>query len=372
MPRHVVVVGAGYGGLATAKLVAEQRGTRVTLVNADAHFTERVRLHQVAAGQRVRRRPLVELLGEAPVRLVIGRVVAIQPEDREVRLADGTSLAYDTLIYALGSSGNPNGAPGAAEHAYPLAVAEDAERLRERLAVTERVTVVGGGLTGIEAASELAESHPELSVRLVTGGHLGAGLSRRGTRHLRRTFARLRVQLHEHTRVVEVRPDGVRLADGTLLDADTVVWATGFRAPELAREAGFAVHEDGRMLVDWTLRSLSHPEVYAVGDAALACSPDGHHLRMACAVAVPSAGHLSRVVADRAAGAEPRALRHRFVTRCVSLGRRDALVQYVRADDSPVERMVLTGRAAALVKELIVRGALTAQRRPGLARLASR
>ncbi|MET0135727.1 MAG: oxidoreductase, partial [Kibdelosporangium sp.] len=115
------------------------------------------------------------------------------------------------------------------------------------------------------------------------------------------------------------------------------------------------------VLVDDHLRSVSHPDVHAVGDAAALRHPNGQELRMACATGLPSAQHLARVLAEKRAGP----LRFRYFNQCVSLGRRDGLIQFVRADDSPVER-VLTGRAAALYKEAIVRGTVIFERHPAV------
>ena len=403
MTARIVVLGAGYAGLAAAHGIARRaargatpgaaRGTargsvEVTLVNDRETFTERVRLHQVAAGQTVRALPVTELLGDAPVRFVLGRATRIDAEGHEIALADGTRLPYDTLVYALGSRAAADTVPGADTYAYPVASAEDAVRLHARVeqlgdtdtetvadteaeADAETVAVVGGGLTGIEAATELAESHPRLHVVLLTGGELGAALSARGRRHLLRVFTRLGIELREHARVSEVREDGALLDDGTLVPARTVVWTTGFGVPELAREAGFAVDRHGRMRVDTTLRSLSHPDVYALGDAAAVQHPNGEQeLRMACATGLPAAAHVASAVLDAGAGRPTGPLRFRYVNQCVSLGRRDALIQFVRADDSPHER-VLTGRLAVLYKEAVVRGALMAQRRPGLLPLLS-
>ncbi|MFG3259361.1 NAD(P)/FAD-dependent oxidoreductase [Streptomyces sp. NPDC048172] len=391
MTTRIVVLGAGYAGLSAANGIARQaRGTtEVTLVNDRNTFTERVRMHQLAAGQTVRQRPVAELLGDAPVRFVVGRAVSIDAAAREVALSDGSRLPYDTLVYALGSRAEADAVPGAAAYGYPVADAEDAARLRARIAehraeAAGTVAVVGGGLTGIETATELAESHPGLKVVLLTGGTLGAALSARGRRHLLRVLARLGVGIREDARVAEVREDGAVLADGTLVPARTVVWTTGFRVPELAREAGFAVDRHGRVRVDASLRSLSHPEVYALGDAAAVRHPNGRQeLRMACATGLPAAAHLARVLpgarrpgrtggAGGTGGTDPaeRTLRFRYLNRCVSLGRKDALIQYVRADDTPVE-FVLTGRVAALYKEVIVRTAFAAQRRPALLPLLS-
>jgi NADH dehydrogenase len=364
MTLHIVVLGGGYSGLVAAKLAARWTDAEVTLVNATDRFVERVRLHQLATGQRLRDRPLEDLLDGTGVRLVVGWVTAIDAGNRTVRLGD-ENLRYDMLIYALGSQAGPVSVPGVAEHAHSVSTFAEAERLRERLTVSQTVAVVGGGLTGIEAAAELAEAHPQVKVKLVTSGALGAALSQRAQQYLRRTFDRLGVEVRDEVSVQEVQADGVLLADDEHIAADTVVWTAGFRVSDLARDAGFAVDGNGRMVVDQSMCSVTHPEVYAVGDAAATRHPSGQELRMACATGLPSAQHAARSIAAKLSGREPRELRFRYVNQCISLGRRDGLIQFVRADDSPVER-VLTGRAAALYKEAVVRGTILFERHPTL------
>ncbi|SDR18854.1 NAD(P)/FAD-dependent oxidoreductase [Thermostaphylospora chromogena] len=365
MDSHIVVLGAGYAGLIAAKAAAKKTGAKVTLVNERDRFVERVRAHQLAAGQRLRELSLSDLVAGSGVRLVVDRVTGIDADAKTVRLAGAPEeVRYDTLIYALGGRADLGSVPGVAEHAETVSGLEDSQRLRARLAHGGTVAVVGGGLTGIETAAELAESHPEATVRLVTDGMLGEKLSRRGRDHLWRTFHRLGVEVTEHAQVAKVAGDGVWLEDGGHISADTVVWATGFRVPDLAREAGFAVDRDGRMVVDDTMRSVSHPEVYGVGDAAaIPAGPGGQTLRMACATGLPSGQKAAYAIAARMAGRTPKPLRFRYAQQCISLGRRDGLIQFVHPDDSPREA-VLTGRTAARVKETIVRATIIAMRHP--------
>ncbi|WP_405797459.1 NAD(P)/FAD-dependent oxidoreductase [Streptomyces sp. NBC_01506] len=364
---RVVVLGAGYSGLLAAKLAARRTDARVTLINAGERFVERIRLHQHAAGQRLRDLPLRRLLDGTDITFVKDRVVGIDADDQSVALeTGGDSVPYDVLIYALGSRADLRTTPGVDTYAETVADVAHADRLRRRLRESRSVVVVGGGLTGIETAAELADSHPGLPVRLVTGGAFASAFSTRGGQHVRRAFGRLGVRVTDEVRVAEVDGDGLILAGGERVAADTVVWTTGFEVPVLAADAGFAVDETGRILVDGTLRSVSHPQVYAVGDAAAARRVDGQPLRMACATGLPVAQHATRALADRLAGREPGPLRFRYLNQCVSLGRRDGLIQFVRADDSPVET-VLTGRAAAFYKEAIVRSAVLTQRHPALA-----
>jgi NADH:ubiquinone reductase (H+-translocating) len=299
MTPHIVVLGAGYSGLIAARLTAMRTGATVTLVNERDRFVERVRNHQLASGQQLRDMPLRELLEGTGIRLTVDRVRSIDREERQVELARGADpVGYDLLIYALGSHADLDAVPGAAEHA----TAEQAERLRERMHTASTVAQVGGGLTGIETAAELAEAYPDRPVRLATSGALGAALSERGREHLHHTFDRLGIQVWEHAHVAKVAADGLLLEDGEHVGADTVAWIAGCKVPWLAREAGLAVDDRGRMLVDATLRSESHPEVYGIGDAAAARTQDGQELRMACATGQPVAVGTARAITDRLAG----------------------------------------------------------------------
>lgn len=366
MTHQVLVIGAGYAGLTAATRVAHRtRGgdVRVTLVNRSDRFVERVRLHQVASGQPLPEWPLSRVLAGTGVRPVVAEVTGIDLERRTVHAhADGEriTLAYDTLVYAPGSAAAPDPVPGAAEHAHTVAAIAGADALGGRLpalaASGGTLAVVGGGLTGIEAATELAEAHPGLRVRMITGGEPGEGLSVRGRAHVRRTLVRLGVRVREHSRVVEIREDGLVLEDGTWIAAAAVVCNVGFSVPALARDAGLELDAHGRVVVDATQRSVSHPDVYAVGDAARALGPDGRELRMACATGLPMGSKAAEAIAARMTGREPRPLAFRYYIQCVSLGRRDGLIQFVHADDAPAP-FVLTGRLGALVKESVVRGA---------------
>ena len=365
MTTRIVVLGAGYSGQVAARRAARAPEVSVTLVNDRDTFVERVRLHQLAAGEELRERPLRPMLADTGIRLVVDRVTAVDPDDTSVVLAGGDAVPYDTLIYALGSRVDLGSVPGVAEHAHTVAIAEEAARLRDRVRAGGVLTVVGGGLTGLEAATELAERHPSLKVRLVTAGELGAALSEKGRRHLRRVFGRLGIESRDGVRVSEVRADGVVLSDGEHIPSDIVVWTTGFTVPALAAEAGFAVDEHGRLLVDETARSTSHPDVYAVGDAAAMHMRGGQELRMACATGLPVAQQAVRAVLARRAGRDPKPFRFRYVNQCISLGRRDGLIQFVNRFDEPREA-ILTGRLAALYKEAVVRSAFQVQNHPSI------
>ncbi|MEU0722277.1 FAD-dependent oxidoreductase [Streptomyces lavendulocolor] len=366
MQHRIIVLGAGYTGAVAAGRLARRLhrdDVAITLVNTETDFVERVRLHQLAAGQDLKPRPLAEMFRGTGVRSRCAKVTGIDVDRRTVTVADGNGAAeeleYDTLVYALGSGWNDQGVPGVAEHAHEVSSRPGALRLRERLAgldAGQPVVVVGGGLTGLEAATEIAEARPDLSVALVARGGLGDWLSDKGRRHLRKVVDGLGITVHERTAVTGVEADRVTTADGGDLPSAATVWTTGFAVHPIARATTLETTGTGLIVVDGTMRSVSHPDVYAIGDAALVMGPGDKPLRMSCASGVPTAWQAADTIAARLTGGKVPSLTIRYYNQCISLGRKDGLIQYVTADDRSVGA-ALTGRPAAVYKELICKGA---------------
>ena len=281
-PTKVVVIGGGYSGTLAAnrlRMRGDGNTPEITLVNPRPKFVERIRLHQLVAGNYDATADYGSLLGEG-IRLVVDTATRIDTANRTVGLASGSALDYDYVIYAVGSTGVvPPSVPGAADFAYPIAELEQAQRLRAALDDVHRdapVTVVGAGLTGIEAATELAEQGRK--VTLVCGGRLGPTLSVPGRRSVAKVLARLRVAVLETDVVTEVRPDAVVFEDGAVRPSAITVWTAGFGVPDLARASGLSADEMGRLLTDETLTSVDDRRIVAAGDCA---APSDQPLRMA-------------------------------------------------------------------------------------------
>ncbi|MFG2641160.1 NAD(P)/FAD-dependent oxidoreductase [Streptomyces sp. NPDC048370] len=367
MQHRIVVLGAGYTGAVAAGRLAKRlhhEDVTITLVNPEPDFVERVRLHQIAAGQDLRPRPFGEMFAGTGVELKLAKVTAVDVDRKTVTVAaanghEREQLAYDTLVHALGSGWNDGGVPGTAEHAHEISSRPGALRLRDRLAALDAgrtVVVVGGGLTGLEAATEIAEARPDLDVALAARGALGDWLSEKGRSHLRKVVDGLGITVHENTAVDAVEADRLTTADGRTVPADVTVWTTGFAVHPIAAATSLELADDGRITVDATMRSVSHPDVYAVGDAAMAIGPGDKPLRMSCASGVPMAWQAADAIAARLADTKVPQVSIRYSQQCISLGRKEGLIQFVTADDQAVDK-ALTGRLAARYKELICKGA---------------
>ncbi|MFJ2935109.1 NAD(P)/FAD-dependent oxidoreductase [Streptomyces sp. NPDC087219] len=397
MKHRIVVLGAGYAGATAAGRLAKRLhrdDVEITLVNGETEFVERVRLHQLAGGQDLPSRPLRDVYAGTGVELRSAWVTAVDVDSRTVELTGeqgAETLGYDTLVYALGSTAGALDVPGVAEHAHSVAGKQDALRLRARLGELEpggTVLIVGGGLTGIEAATEIAEARPDLKVALAARGGVGDWLSDKARRHLRTVFDRLGITVHEGADIVRVEADGVVTGEGREIPARLTVWTAGFAVHPIAAATTLEVSGTGRIVVDATMRSVSHPDVYAVGDAALAEGPGGKPLRMSCATASPMAWQAADSLAARLTGRKVPENSIGYAAQCISLGRRDAIFQKVTHDDE-VTSTVITGWAGARIKELICTGAawsvshptmllpsrrrrLTATTEPAAPRLATR
>ncbi|MGW2144902.1 NAD(P)/FAD-dependent oxidoreductase [Nonomuraea bangladeshensis] len=357
MKHRIVVLGAGYAGANAAGRLAKRLhrdDVEITLVNGDPEFVERVRMHQLASGQDLRPRPLRDVFAGTGVQVRTARVTAVDVEGKTVELG-GETLAYDTLVYALGSTDADQGVPGVAEHAHNVAGKQAALRLRARLNEVKpggTVLIVGGGLTGIEAATEIAEAHPDLEVAIAARGRVGGWLSDKAQRHLRGAFDRLGITVHDHVDIARVEADGVVTAGGSEIRAEVTVWTAGFGVHPIAAATTLKVSDTGRIVVDAGMRSVSHPDVYAVGDAAYAEGAGGKPLRMSCASANPMAWLAADVIAARLTGRKVPETTIGYSVQCISLGRRDGIIQRVTPDDQ-VTSSVFTGRTAARIKEMI-------------------
>lgn len=357
--KQVVVIGAGYTGMLAALGAAKRAKGRVhvTIVNPWERFTERLRMHQVATGQQLAEHRIQDLVAGTGIDFVRGWAAGIDTAAHTVTVstADGgqVSLGYDTLVYAIGSTTDTGRFPGVAEHAFTLNSPQSAQDMAAHLARrgNSEFLVCGAGLTGIEAATEIAESHPNVRVTLLSRGEPAAMMGTKARAYLMATLDRLGVTVRAGVSVTKVLPGGVELEGGEFVAGDGCLWTTGVRVAPLATEAGIATDEHGRIITDATLRSVSHPEIYAIGDAA--AIPQGYGvIHGTCQSGIPTAAHAAENIARQLRGKRLKPFRFGYLHQPVSLGRQDAVIQFTYGDDTP-RPWYITGRAAIFYKETV-------------------
>jgi NADH:quinone reductase (non-electrogenic) len=357
--KNIVILGAGYAGMMAALRLSHttrrSNNVKVTLVNATDTFVERIRLHEVAVGQPPKSHKISHLLRDTNVQFVQAWVSAIYPDTKLVELKTSSgkqTLSYDKLVYALGSTVSRDTVAGVREHAFTLDP-NSAPLLQERLNIANQAVIIGGGLTGIEASTEIAEAYPNLKVTLLTSAKLGQNLSEAGQGYLHKAFAEMGIEVRENTRVDAVEAKRILLEDGSSLQSDATLWAAGFKVSELAQKVGFAVNTAGQILVDSELRSISHSDVYAAGDVVAFYKDTALPMRMSCNIAMPLGTHVAENLTAWLKNGEQKPFQFGYIAQCISLGKNRSLVQMVHPDDSTKEQ-VFTGFLASFVKKGIL------------------
>jgi len=363
--ERVVVIGAGFAGLSTARHLAGHP-VQVTLVDHHNFHTFQPLLYQVAtAGLEPAdvAYPVRTIFGREPtITFRHGRALSVDLAARTVALADGAALEYDRLVVATGATTGFFAVPGAPRHALPLYTLADARRLRNHvLACLEAAdarpedfdggaptfVVVGGGATGVEMAGALVELL-DVSVRrdrlridpdrtrvvlLEAGDRLLAGFEEDSSRYAAQTLRDRGVDVRLRTPVAEVTAEGARLADGTWLRAAAVVWAGGVTVDgTLAASLPTPRGRGGRVTLEPDLSLAGHPEVFVVGDAGAV--PRGPGAPEACPqvaqVAMQSGKHAARQILRRQAGEPTTAFAYHDKGLMATIGRHAAVAQLRR------------------------------------------
>jgi NADPH-dependent 2,4-dienoyl-CoA reductase/sulfur reductase-like enzyme len=277
--RNVVIVGGGLAGAKTAEALRDKGYTGSITLLADEHQLpyERPPLSkEYLAGKAEFEKAVVhpeEWYGEKSVDLRRGvSAVAVHRDEREVELADGSRIPYDALVLATGSQPRMVRLPGAdADGVLVLRNREHSDAIRAAFGAGKKLAVVGGGWIGLEVTAAARDAGTEVTVLEMAELPLLAVLGP----EMATVFAdlhrdrgvdlRVGVSIAEIT-VADGRATGVRLEDGTTIDADAVVVGVGARPrTELAESAGLEV--DNGVLVDGSFRS-SDPAIFAIGDIA--------------------------------------------------------------------------------------------------------
>jgi NADH dehydrogenase len=352
---RVVVVGAGFGGLAAVRKLAGA-GVRTTLVDRHSYSTFQPLLYEVASAG------LTSSDVAYPVRSVSrkhqaafrhGELAAIDPAARQIVLADGARLGYDYLILATGVTAAYHGVPGAAEYSMGLYTRQDAIVLRDRIMAglesishtglrdDVAVTVIGGGATGVELAGSLADlrnialaaSYPEIDrarvhVSLIERAPaLLAPFHPALREYTRRALAGRGVDVRLGVAIAEITENRVVLADGSALPSDITVWAAGVAAPEAVAGWGLPQADGGRIRIGPDLRVIGHEEIFAIGDIALI---EDQPLPQLAQPALQMGKHAADQVGRLSRGQPTIPFRYRDKGIMATIGYRSAVVQLPR------------------------------------------
>jgi len=211
----------------------------------------------------------------------------------------------------------------------------------------------------------VATAYPHIKVHVVTQGPFSLFLGKTVASSIRRSLTRVGVEIIDQATVAAVRAHSVVIDQGSEIPCDLCVWTGGFVASSLAREAGLDVNERNQILVDPFLRSISHPEIYAIGDAAHPREDPGVPVRMSAVTATIMGAHGADCLSAVLRGKTPRPLSFAYLGQGIALGRHNAIGFNNYPDDKP-NPPYFTGWLGYLIREGFVRYLAAATQRPGI------
>ena len=300
--QHIVILGAGYGGMITSVNLQKSLGAneaKITLVNKNEYHYQSTALHECSAGTLHHDRtrlPIKDVINTNKVNFVQDAVVSIDPKEKKVTLENG-ELTYDILVVALGFEAATFGIPGLEENAFMISNINSARLIRQHIEYNFakyhnqeekdpgllNFVVGGAGFTGIEFVGELANRIPELckeydidraQVRLINvegAPTLMPGFDPELIEYTQNSLEARGVEFITSAMLKECKPDSIVYEkDGEQVEIPTrtTVWAAGVRANKIVEESGFE-HNQGKIEVTPEMRSPEYDNVFVVGDCAL-------------------------------------------------------------------------------------------------------
>jgi NADH dehydrogenase len=356
---HVVIIGAGFGGLTAARILARER-IQLTIVDRKNHHTFQPLLYQVATaglspGEIAA--PIRGIFkGDTNVTVLLEEAVSFDL-DRRILQTSEQKIPYDYLIVAAGATHAYFGHDEWEPYAPGLKTIEDALEIRrrvllafelaERQAVAQEGTeplnfvVVGAGPTGVELAGTLAEicrhvlAHEFRSIDpsrarilLLEGGPrvlpaYPEDLSRSAEAQLRR----LGVEVRTNAMVTMIEPGAVRIGD-TRMVAPVILWCAGVAASPLGKRLGVPVDRAGRVEVQPDLSIAGHPEVFVIGDLSTLKDDQGKPLPGVAPVAIQEGQYVAKVIRGDLAGKTRHPFKYWDKGSLATIGRAAAIAQF--------------------------------------------
>ncbi|PBC09589.1 NAD(P)/FAD-dependent oxidoreductase [Mesorhizobium sp. WSM3859] len=359
--HHVVVVGAGFGGLELTRTLAGAP-VRITMIDKRNHHLFQPLLYQVATTSLATSEvawPIRHLLRRRKdVTTLLGNVTGVDRAGKRVLLEDGSSIAYDTLVLATGAGHAYFGHDEWEPFAPGLKTLEDATTIRRRILLAfeqaERETdparrqalltfvIVGGGPTGVELAGTIVElAHDTLRgefrsidtrqarvVLIEAGDRILANFAPQLSDYARKALERLGVTVELGRPVTQLDADGVVFGDKQL-PARTIIWAAGVAASPAAEWLGAPADRAGRVLVEPDLTVPGSPEIFVIGDTAHVLRPDGKPVPGVAPSAKQEGKHVAATIKARLAGdSATRPFQYRHAGDLATIGKRAAAIDF--------------------------------------------
>ena len=363
MTHHVVVDGAGFGGLAVAHGLAGA-DVKITIIDQRNHHLFQPLLYQVGTAVLATSEiawPIRHLVRKRKdITTLLGEVTGVDTRSRTVLLEDGSGSDYDTLVLATGARHAYFGHDEWEPYAPGLKTLEDATSIRRRillsLELAERETdpqrraalltfvIVGGGPTGVELAGAIVElAHQNLYeefrhidtrkarvVLIEAGPRILPSFTEELSAYAHASLERQGVEIQLGSAVRECSEQGVIYGDQPLA-AKVILWAAGVRASSAAAWLGLPADNAGRAKVEADLTAPGHPEIFVIGDTATINAWHGMPVPGIAPAAKQQGVHVARTIRLRLNGdARPRTFRYKHSGNLATIGKRAAVIDFGR------------------------------------------
>jgi NADH dehydrogenase len=356
---HVVIIGAGFGGLTAAKKL-RNASVRITLIDRQNYHLFQPLLYQVAIAGLIPSQvayPVRTIFrGQKNLTFQMGEVTAIDLESRYVKL-NGSVIAYDYLIIAVGGETNFFGMDSVKQNGFQLKDIESAVGTRNHLlkmfedasreADAEKrkamltFVVVCGGPTGVETAGALAElishvmkrEYPTLDISetrvllLEAADALIASYPDELRKATHRLLSGKNVEIKFNAKLTDYNGQRVTLADGTYIAANTLIWTAGVKASGITSRLGVQLAGSGRVRSEATLQIPDRPEVYVVGDAAYLENGNGQPLPMLSTVAIQQGNSVAENIQRAVKGLDQKPFHYKDPGLLATIGRNAAVAR---------------------------------------------
>lgn len=270
--NHIVILGGGYGGVRIAeKLLAANLPDNVliTLVDRMPFHGLKTEYYALAAGTEPENLVRVSFPSDPRLHVKLGEVERVDLAENTIHFTNGDVLSYTWMVIGLGCEDRYHDIPGADKFTHSIQTLHSTRLAYAAINNVQpygQITVVGGGLSGVELASELRESRPDLNIRLIDRGtSILSPFPKKLQQYASQWFIQHDVELVSNACVKRVEP-GVIYNHDTPVESDAIVWTAGIQANRIVRELPVDHDGMGRVLVNDYYQIPDYPNVYIVGD----------------------------------------------------------------------------------------------------------
>ncbi len=271
--KRVVLIGGGYGGMNALHQLIDNgipSDVQITVIDRNPYHSLKTEFYAILAGTKSDKEVRIDFPVHEQISYIFGEIVEIDTENEHIRLKDNeVPVEYDFLLIGLGCEDNYHGIQGAMEYTesvQSIAKARQASIKVNNLPAYSQVSVVGAGLSGIEVASEIRESRPDLNIRLIDrGSSVLSAFDEKIQTYVEDWFRKNEVNVLHHSNV-ELVAEGLFYNNGEGIESDVIIWTAGVRPNYLVRSLPFEKDRHEKIIVNEFYQVPSSPNVFVVGD----------------------------------------------------------------------------------------------------------